>query len=206
MGEQKIKQAGGEIGRNIRRVRLELGMGQTQRAQHELRRALKIERAPQSTTLKSFLPRFFTKKRARSRGSAPGRAPQRAERPLCQSSAGGGQRGNPRRGFPLCGRPRRPQPSRFADARSHPTPGGGRRNVVRPAETVTAGRRGRRPLQVGWETGRVPRDFPGAGHNAGNSENAARMGGVFTRFSRAATKSAFRHGQGIVRAKLSVCR
>ena len=58
----------------------------------------------------------------------------------------------------------------------------------------------------GWETGRVPRDFPGAGHNAGNSENAARMGGVFTRFSRAATKSAFRHGQGIVRAKLSVCR
>ena len=57
-----------------------------------------------------------------------------------------------------------------------------------------------------WETGRVPRDFPGAGHNAGNSENAARMGGVFTRFSRAATKSAFRRGQGIVRAKLSVCR
>ena len=30
MGEQKIKQAGGEIGRNIRRVRLELGMGQTE--------------------------------------------------------------------------------------------------------------------------------------------------------------------------------
>ena len=84
MGEQKIKQAGGEIGRNIRRVRLERGMGQTelvrrlqldgvpmtretlakierrapyrafrtarhtQRAQHELRRALKIERAPQT--------------------------------------------------------------------------------------------------------------------------------------------------------------
>ena len=65
MGEQKIKQAGGEIGRNIRRVRLELGMGQTQRAQHELRRALKIERAPQSTTLKSFLPRFFVKKRGK---------------------------------------------------------------------------------------------------------------------------------------------
>src|SRR5699024_1678049 len=135
---------------------------------------------------KSFLPRFFTKKRAGSRGGALGRAPQRAELSLCSQSAGGGQRGNPRRGFPLCGRPRRPQPARFADARSHPTPGGGRRNVVRPAGTVTAGRRGRRPLRGGWETGRVPRDFPGAGHNAGNSENAARSGGVFIRFSRAA--------------------
>ena len=50
-------------------------------------------------------------------------------------------------GPPFAGGPRRPQPARFADARSHPTPGGGRRNVVRPAETVTAGRRGRRPLR-----------------------------------------------------------
>ena len=109
MGEQKIKQAGGEIGRNIRRVRLERGMGQT-----ELVRRLQLDgvpmtretlakierRAPQSTTLKSFLPRFFTKKRAGSRGSAPGRAPQRAERPLCQSSAGGSQRGEPPPGVP----------------------------------------------------------------------------------------------------------
>ena len=41
MGEQKIKQAGGEIGRNIRRVRLELGMGQT-----ELVRRLQLDGVP----------------------------------------------------------------------------------------------------------------------------------------------------------------
>ena len=41
MGEQKIKQAGGEIGRNRRRVRLELGMGQT-----ELVRRLQLDGVP----------------------------------------------------------------------------------------------------------------------------------------------------------------
>ena len=41
MGEQKIKQAGGETGRNIRRVRLELGMGQT-----ELVRRLQLDGVP----------------------------------------------------------------------------------------------------------------------------------------------------------------
>lgn len=41
MGEQKIKQAGGEIGRNIRRVRLERGMGQT-----ELVRRLQLDGVP----------------------------------------------------------------------------------------------------------------------------------------------------------------
>ncbi len=55
-----------------------------------------------------------------------------------------------------------------------PRPGGGRRNVVRPACTVTAGRRGRRPLQGGCGTGRVPQDLRSAGHNVGNGENAAR--------------------------------
>lgn len=41
MGEQKIKQAGGEIGRNIRRVRLERGMEQT-----ELVRRLQLDGVP----------------------------------------------------------------------------------------------------------------------------------------------------------------
>ena len=45
--------------------------------------------------------------------------------PCAPQSAGGGQRGNPRRGFPLCGRLRRPQPLRRHNARSNPTPGGG---------------------------------------------------------------------------------
>ena len=36
-----------------------------------------------------------------SRGKASGRAPQSAEPPCAHKSAGGGPRGNPRRGFPL---------------------------------------------------------------------------------------------------------
>ena len=38
MAEQRLKQEGGEIGRNIRRVRLEKGIGQT-----ELVRLLQLE-------------------------------------------------------------------------------------------------------------------------------------------------------------------
>ena len=38
---------------------------------------------------------------AGSRDSVPGRAPQSAEPPCAHKSAGGGPRGNPRRGFPL---------------------------------------------------------------------------------------------------------
>ncbi len=112
-----------------------------------------------SGPVKVFCPAFLQKS-GRGPGAEPW--PRAAARGtlLCSQSAGGGQRGNPRRGFPLCGRPCRPQPMRFADARSHPAPCGGRRNVVTPAETVTAGRRGRRPLQGGWETARAPRDIP----------------------------------------------
>ena len=68
--------------------------------------------------LKVFCPAFLQKS-----GRGPGAEPLGVS--LCSQSAGGGQRGNPRRGFPICGRPRRPQPLRFADVRSHPTPGGG---------------------------------------------------------------------------------
>ena len=48
--------------------------------------------------LKVFCPAFLQKS-----GRGPGAAPLGVS--LCFKSAGGGQRGNPRRGFPLCGRP-----------------------------------------------------------------------------------------------------
>src|SRR5699024_4189887 len=93
----------------------------------------------------------------------------------------------------------------YAGRGRNPAPTGGWWNEAGSAVDEGKGRRGRRPLR---RVGNGPRAavLSGVGHNAGNSENAARMGGVFTRFSRAATKSAFRRGQGIVRAKLSVCR
>ena len=65
-----------------------------------------------SSQVKVFCPAFLQKS-----GRGPGAEPLGVS--LCSQSAGGGQRGNPRRGFPLCGRP-----LRFADVRSHPTPGG----------------------------------------------------------------------------------
>ena len=75
--------------------------------------------------LKVFCPAFLQKS-----GRGPGAEPMAARRSArnvlyASQSAGGGQRGNPRRGFPLCGRLRRPQPLRFTDTRSHPSPGGG---------------------------------------------------------------------------------
>ena len=130
---------------------------------------------------KSFLPRFFTKKRAGSRGGAPGRAPQRAERPLCSQSAGGGQRGNPRRGFPLCGRPKPPAaPAIYGRSQSshagrgwNPAPTGGWRNVARWAVDERSGRRGRRPLR------RVGNGPCAAGFTAILSRARARAGGTW---------------------------
>ena len=93
-------------------------------------------------------------------------------------------------GSPFAGGPRRPQPLRFTDARSHPTPGGGGtlplrvdwRNVVRLAVNNGKGRRGRRPLRVAARPGLVPWNLPGAGRGVGNGENAA-TGGVLVSFS-----------------------
>ena len=125
---------------------------------------------------KSFLPRFFTKKRAGSRGGALAARRSARNTPMLKEAQEGVKGGNPRRGFPLCGRP--PPPAAPARCRGAgggrrkgssrtptPTAGGRRhvcrviyceiiprpgwRNVVRLAETVAAGRRGRRPLQ-GW--------------------------------------------------------
>ena len=61
--------------------------------------------------LKVFCPAFLQKS-GRGPGAEPG--PRAAARgiPPCSQSAGGGQRGNPRRGFPLCGRPKPPAASR----------------------------------------------------------------------------------------------
>ena len=125
--------------------------------------------------LKVFCPAFLQKS-GRGPGAEPW--PRAAARGtlLCQRSAGGGQRGNPRRGFPLCGRPKPPAaPTRRRGAgggrrkgssrtptptaggkramcriiyrETIPRPGGGRWNAVGSAEAVTAGRRGRRPLR-----------------------------------------------------------
>ena len=162
-----------------------------------------------SRPVKVFCPAFL-QKRGRGPGAAPG--PRAAARGtlLCYRSAGGGIRGNPRRGFPLCGRLRRPQPSRPRGAGGGrrkgssrtptptaggkravchviyceviPRPGGGRRNGVTPAVTAAAGRRGRRPLRVSARPGRVPRNLPGTGRGGGNSENVA-GGGVLISFA-----------------------
>ena len=52
---------------------------------------------------KSFLPRFFTKKRAGSRGRAPGRAPQRAENPIAKEAQEGVKGGTLAGGSPFAG-------------------------------------------------------------------------------------------------------
>ena len=76
MGEQKIKQAGGEIGRNIRRVRLERGMGQTELVRRlqldgvpmTRETLVKIERGvrPNPRRLKVFCPAFLQKSGAKN--------------------------------------------------------------------------------------------------------------------------------------------
>ena len=84
-------------------------------------------------------------------------------------------------GPPFAGGPRRPQPVRVAVAQAiirrragvEPRPYRGRRNAVRLAVTVTAGRRGRRPLQGGCgdvgpavilrRAGVEPRPYEGTG-------------------------------------------
>ena len=58
--------------------------------------------------LKVFCPAFLQKS-GRGPGAEPWPRAAAGGIPHRQRSAGGGQRGNPRRGFPLCGRPRRPQ-------------------------------------------------------------------------------------------------
>ena len=58
---------------------------------------------------KSFLPRFFTKKRAGSRGGAHGRAPQRAELSYAHKAQEGVKGGTLAGGSPFAGGSRRPQ-------------------------------------------------------------------------------------------------
>src|SRR5699024_8174517 len=62
------------------------------------------------TAFKSFLPRFFTKKRAGSRGGALGRAPQRAELSYAHKAQEGVKGGTLAGGSPFAGGLSRPQP------------------------------------------------------------------------------------------------
>ena len=90
--------------------------------------------------LKVFCPAFLQKS-GRGPGAEPW--PRAAARgiPHRQRSAGGGQRGNPRRGFPLCGRPKPPAALRTSitpavnerRAGVEPRPYMGRRSGVRLA-------------------------------------------------------------------------
>ncbi len=107
-----------------------------------------------SSPVKVFCPAFLQKS-----GRGPGAEPLDARRSARNSPVlmkrRRGQRGNPRRGFPLCGRPRRPQPLRHRNAGGERTPGGDGtpplrvdwRNVVGSAVDEGKGRRGRRPLR-----------------------------------------------------------
>ena len=126
--------------------------------------------------LKVFCPAFLQKS-GRGPGAEPW--PRAAARgiPHRQRSAGGGQRGDPRRGSPLCGRPKppaaraTPRSRRWTkervveDAdpyggwetdrvprdllRGYPTPGRGLEERDKAGDRPTAGRRGRRPLRGG---------------------------------------------------------
>ena len=102
MGEQKIKQAGGEIGRNIRRVRLELGMGQTELVRRlqldgvpmTRETLVKIERGvrPNPRRLKVFCPAFLQKS-GRGPGAAPLAARRSARNAPCAKAAQEGVKG-----------------------------------------------------------------------------------------------------------------
>ena len=109
-----------------------------------------------SSPVKVFCPAFLQKS-----GRGPGAEPLAARRsarnaPYAHKAQEGVKGGTLAGGSPFAGGPRRPQPVRFTDARSHPTPGGGGtpplrgdwRNVVRSAVDEGKGRRGRRPLRV----------------------------------------------------------
>ena len=92
--------------------------------------------------LKVFCPAFLQKS-GRGPGAEPW--PRAAARGtlLCSQSAGGGQRGDPRRGSPLCGRP--PPPAARATPRGRQWT---KERVVEDADPYG-----------GWETDRVPRDL-----------------------------------------------
>ena len=96
-----------------------------------------------SSPVKVFCPAFLQKS-GRGPGAEPW--PRAAARGtlFCSQSAGGGQRGDPRRGSPLCGRP--PPPAARA------TPRGRRWTKERVVEDADP--------YGGWETDRVPRDLP----------------------------------------------
>ena len=75
--------------------------------------------------LKVFCPAFLQKS-GRGPGAEPLAARRSARNAPCANEAQEGVKGGTLAGGPpFAGGPRRPQPVRFTDARSHPTPGGG---------------------------------------------------------------------------------
>ena len=142
--------------------------------------------------LKVFCPAFLQKS-GRGPGAEPLDARRSARNSPCANEAQEGVKGGTLAGgSPFAGGPRRPQPLRRRGAggelrkgssrtptptaggkravrriicrESIPCPGEGRRNVVRLAKTVTAGRRGRRPLQGGCgDVGPAVIQRPGGG-------------------------------------------
>ena len=71
------------------------------------------------------MPRFFTKKRAGSRGGAHGRAPQRAERPFANEAQEGVKGGTLAGGSPFAGGSAARSLTHLHNAGGERTPGGG---------------------------------------------------------------------------------
>ena len=116
--------------------------------------------------IKVFCPAFLQKS-GRGPGAEPW--PRAAARGtlLCSQSAGGGQRGNPRRGFPLCGRPKPPAAPTIYERQQSSDAGRGwdpapTRGLEERGEVGGGRRKGssRTPTPTGpCGTGRVPRDI-----------------------------------------------
>ena len=109
-----------------------------------------------SRQVKVFCPAFLQKS-GRGPGAEPW--PRAAARGilLCSQSAGGSQRGNPRRGFPLCGRP--PPPA--APARRRGTGGGRRKGSSRTPTPTGLVRRHGVCGHPGVRAGVEPRPYEG---------------------------------------------
>ena len=139
--------------------------------------------------LKVFCPAFLQKS-GRGPGAEPLAARRSARNSLVLHKAQEGVKGGTLAGgSPFAGGPRRPQPLRRRGA------GGGRRegSSGTPSPTGPCG------------TGRVPRDFPGAGHNAGNGENAA-GGGVLISFAGRRGRRPLQGGCGSLRWRVCLAR
>ena len=165
-----------------------------------------------SGPVKVFCPAFLQKS-GRGPGAEPLDARRSARNSLVLHKAQEGVKGGTLAGGPpFAGGPRRPQPLRRRGAGGGRTPGGGGTPPLRGLDErggVGGGRRegsSRTPTPTGpCGTGRVPRDFPGAGHNAGNGENAA-GGGVLISFAGRRGRRPLRGWRGSLRWRVCLAR